>query len=127
MKRLVGVVSISLYFGLTGCSSGDLRMLSDGLAAANGYQVTYPDQSDVEYVGDIRWTTGIRYGNGFMKVDNMGGEYCKVRIDFEGGSSDYYYLDPYEKSGDVSISVYDQPDYLDMYCHSTDVVFQKEF
>lgn len=54
MKIKLIIASLMGAFALSGCSTGDLRAFNDGLSEANGYNVSYPDQREVNYTGDVK-------------------------------------------------------------------------
>jgi len=128
MKKIktLGLLIISLT-SIAGCSSGDVRAWNDAMAQTNGYTVHYPDQSDTTYVGDIKWTSGVYAGEGFMRIKNTSNDYCKVRIQLEDDSYKYYYLEPYEYIGDIYMSIYNQGAYMNTLCNSTRSVFNESF
>ena len=66
---------------VAGGSAGELRSWYDALNRANGYEVTYPDQSDTQYVGDIKWIAGVENGEGFQKLVNTGDNYSEVKVE----------------------------------------------
>lgn len=125
-KIILAILVLSVQM-IQGCSTGDLRMWNDAMSGANGYEVTYPDQSDTDYIDDIRWTTGVRNGQGFQKIKNTGNDYCKVRIEFEDGTYDYFHLAPGESSGSTYMSIYNQAEYIQTLCHSSRRVFNESF
>lgn len=129
MKNLPGNLAIGLaaLFILSACSSGDLRLFSDALNNSNGRNVTYPDQSDTEYVGDIKWVTGVRNGSGFQKITNTGRDYCKVKVTFENGNDRIYKLGPGESTGREHMSIYNQADYMNTLCNRTSRVYSEAF
>ena len=126
MKQLKIVVVLGTVVTLGACSSGDLRMWNDAMASANGYDVYYQDSSDVEYVGDVRWESGVSGGDGYLKIKNTGSKYCRVRIKFEDNSYDYYNLSPGD-SRSAYVSVYNQDTYMDTICNRTRDVFNESF
>ena len=97
----------------TACDPGSMRMMEDSFSEANGYEVVYYDQSEVDYLGEVRNTYGVRNGEGFHEYDNRGGDYYKIRVWYEDGSADFYYLEPYESTGRMSMSLYNQVDSTD--------------
>lgn len=125
-NRLLGVIVPFAFVGLAACSSGELRAFNDAMASANGYDVYYHDQSDVEWIGDIRWETGVRGGEGYSKIKNTGSDYCRVRLRFEDGSYKYYNLDPGE-SQSLWVSLYNQDDYMNTLCNRTSAVYNESF
>lgn len=128
MKKIktLGLLIISLT-SIAGCSSGDLRAWNDAMAETNGYNVYYPDQSDNTYVGDIKWTSGVYAGEGFMRIKNTGNNYCKVRIQLEDDTYKYYNVEPYEYIGDIYMGIYNQGAYMNTLCNSTRSVFNESF
>ncbi|MGJ8647810.1 MAG: hypothetical protein ACSHXJ_13005 [Marinomonas colpomeniae] len=127
MKKIHFIVTVLITQFLYGCSAGDLRSLNDSLSEQNGYQVTYPDQSDTDYTGDIRWTTGVKNGQGFQDIKNIGEDYCKVRVEYEDGNYDYFDLDPGEGSGSNYMSIYNQSVSMRTLCGSESSVFSESF
>ncbi|MFT5081804.1 MAG: hypothetical protein ACI84E_002471 [Planctomycetota bacterium] len=97
----------------TACDPGSMRMFADSFDEANGYEVIYYDQSNVDYIGEVRNTYGVRNGEGFNEYDNQGSDYYKIRAWFEDGSSSLYFLEPYETTGRMSMSLYNQVDSTD--------------
>ena len=127
MKKF-GFINICLVVVLLqGCSAGMLRAFNDAMTEQNGYTVTYPDQSDVTYVGEVRVTVGVRNGEGYYYAENTGEDYCKVRFTLEDNDYEYLFLDPYESSGSVYMSIYNQVDYIDTLCNTTSKVFNDPF
>jgi hypothetical protein len=119
--------TLLLLAAIQGCTTGELRAFNDALASQNGQQVYYPDQSDTEFVGDIKWTTGVWDGSGYQIIKNTGDDYCRVRVRLEDGSYEFYNLEPYEGTGDMYTSIYNQPDYMNIICNSTSRVFNTSF
>lgn len=117
------VVLSALMVTMVGCSSGDMRMFNDSMAG----DVYYPDQHDVEWVGDIKWTTGVKNESGFQTIYNSGDDYCKVRVTLEDDSIRVYRLDPGESTGKQYMSIYNQSEYLETICNSTSAVFNASF
>ena len=108
---LASLTAVSLLS--TACDPGSMRRLSDSLDEANGYEVVYYDQTSVDYIGEVRNSYGVRDGEGFHEYDNEGGDYYKIRVWYEDGSADYYYLEPYETTGRMWMSLYNQVDSSD--------------
>lgn len=125
MKRLLFAGLLVLF--LQGCSSGTLRAFNDALSEQNGYTVTYPDQSDTDYVGDIKWVTGVKNGDGFQRITNTGSDYCKVRVKFEDDSYRYFYLEPSESTGSMYVSIYNQETSMDTLCSPSERVYNSLF
>ena len=112
---------------MTACTTGDLRAFNDAMSGSNGQTVTYPDQSDTDYVGDIKLVTGVKNGSGFLSLKNTGDDYCKVKVDFEDGSNRIYSLDPGESTGRTYVSIYNQEDNINTMCHYSKRVFNESF
>ena len=128
MKAL-NVLALSGLVGITlsGCSTGDLRAFNDAMSESNGYSVSYPDQSNTDRVGDIKWTTGVKNGSGFELIRNTGDDYCKVKVDYEDGSERTFNLDPGESTGRRYVSVYNQSENMSTLCNVTARVFSESF
>lgn len=122
--KLIGLAACCAT--LVGCNAGEMRMWNDALSAANGYTTTYPDQSQVEYVGDIRWESGVSYGEGYLKIKNTGNNYCRVRIKFEDGTYDYWNVDPGESYSSY-VSLYNQDRNMQTLCNTTRAVYSEPF
>lgn len=120
---LSGLVSVAV----SGCTTGDLRAFNDAMSESNGYTVSYPDQSDTDYVGDLRWTTGVKNGSGFELIKNTGDDYCKVKVDYEDGSDRTFDLEPGESTGRRYVSVYNQSVNMNTLCNTTARVFNESF
>lgn len=120
---LSGLVSVAV----SGCTTGDLRAFNDAMSESNGYTVSYPDQSDTDYVGDLRWTTGVKNGSGFELIRNTGDDYCKVKVDYEDGSDRTFDLEPGESTGRRYVSVYNQSVNMNTLCNTTARVFNESF
>lgn len=118
--------AIGSLFALSACNAGDMRMWNDALAATNGYDVYYPNQSNTKYVGDIRWETGVYNGEGYMEIENESRKYCRVRVLMENGDYKYYNMDPWEYE-EVYVSIYNQADGMETICNTTSAVFQSSF
>ncbi len=123
-KLLLSIIPVML---VAGCSSGSLRAFNDAMSERNGYKVTYPDQSRTKYVGDVRFTTGVKSGSGFVSLKNTGDDYCKVQLTYEDGSNRVYNLDPGESTGRSYVSVYNQVDSARTLCNTTSRVFSSSF
>ena len=120
--KILGLLFVVASMFLAGCSAGDLRAFDD--AMNNNY---YPDQSDVKYVGDVRWETGVRNGSGYEKIKNTGDKYCKVRVTLEDGSKRTYRLDPHESLGTHHMSIYNQSKHMQTLCNVSSRVFSEPF
>ena len=118
---------IVITLATTACSPGDLRAFNDAMSGSNGYEVTYPDQSDTDYVGDIKWITGVRSGSGFQRIINTGDDYCKVKVTYEDGDYDIYNLDPDKSLGSRYVSIYNQAEHMNTLCNDTSRVFNETF
>ena len=124
--RITRLAGAAILVGLLGgCSTGDLRMLNDAMAAANGYEVEYPNQRDCRDAGDLRICTGVEYGSGFYEVRNRTSDYCKGYATLEDGSKRWFRLDPYATSNQ-SISVYNWEDETNWICDPSRDVFDAE-
>ena len=121
----INMTAVLLFLG--GCSSGDLRSFNDAMSEQNGYTVSYPNQSDTDYVGDVRWISGVRNGSGFQSLKNTGEDYCKVKISFEDETTLTYNLDPGEYTGSMYMSFYTQSTYVNTLCNTTSRVFNASF
>ena len=127
MKKIIfGATLLSLTL-LNGCSSGELRSFNDAMDEANGYTITYPNQSDVQYVGDVKWTVGIYNGSGYMDLKNTEDTYCKIKITFEDDSTRVYRLKAYESRNDIYMSIYNQAEYANSLCHEDIRVYDQAF
>ncbi len=128
MKSLKHLVLLCLFGPLiAACSSGDIRAMNDALSKQNGNNVSYPDQSDTTYVGDIKWVSGVRGGSGFQKITNNSDDYCKIRVKFEDGSYKYFKLAPGQGTGSMYVSLYNQGDYMRSICSSDRSVYDESF
>jgi hypothetical protein len=125
IKKTMVIIGVSSVILLNGCSSGELRSFNDAMSTSNGYTVSYPNQSDTTYAGDVKWVIGVYNGSGFMDLKNTDDQYCKVKITFEDETTSYYRLEPYESRNDIYMSIYNQGDYIDSLCHSTRAVFNQ--
>ncbi|MEG3620161.1 hypothetical protein V5T82_16980 [Magnetovibrio sp. PR-2] len=122
--------AFSIFIGtclMAGCSAGDMRMFGDTMSSMNGNEVTYPDQSNVQSVGDVKLLSGIKNGSGFLIIDNMGETYCRVRVTFEDGTKSYFNLDPGEDTGLKYMSVYNQGEHMRTICTTSSWVFSASF
>lgn len=127
MKKAILPLAV-LFILITGCTTGDLRLFGDSLAASNGNTVTYPDQQDTTYLGDIRWTTGVKNGNYFQVIKNTGDKYIKVRITYENNDYSYHNLKPYESTGTIYRGgIYNVATYMSTLSHSKSDVFNESF
>lgn len=122
----ISILTISASF-LFGCSSGDLRAFNDAMTEMDGHTVTYPDQSDVEWLDDIKWINGIKNGSAYTKVDNTGYDYCRVRLTFENDNTRIFNLAPKKSSGRVTVGIYNQAVYIETLCNTTSDVFNSQF
>ncbi len=121
------VAAVFILLFMLGCTSGELRQLNDVLSEQNGYSVSYPDQSSTDYVGDIKWVSGVRNGEGFQYFDNTGDNYCRVKVTFEDESYRIFNLEPYESTSQLYMSVYNQAEGIDTICNTTSAVFRASF
>jgi len=112
---------------MLGCTSGELRQLNDVLSEQNGNSVSYPNQSSTDYVGDIKWVSGVRNGEGFQYFDNTGDNYCRVKVTFENGNYRIYNLEPYETTRHLEMSIYNQAEGIETICNTTSAVFKASF
>ena len=128
MKKLkILVVTGVTTLTAVSCSTGDLRAFNDAMSGSNGYTVTYPDQRDTEYVGDIKWTTGVKNNSGFEIIKNTGDDYCKIKVDYENGDDRIFRLDPGESTGSMYVSLYNQSEYMSTLCNTSSAVFDSSF
>jgi hypothetical protein len=100
--------------GLSGCSAGTLRAINDGLAAANGYDVYYPDQRHCNG-SEVEICNGVYNGSAYYDVSNETREYCKVYVYMEDGTRNTVLLDPYEDDENYA-DVYNQVDRWEYIC-----------
>ena len=126
MKRLFFLTALSILC-LQGCTTGELRAFDDALSRQNGYEVTYPDQSETQYAGEIKWVTGVRNGQGFQNLINTGDQYCRVRVEYEEGDYDYFNLSPRKQTGSIYTNIYNQPTTMDTLCGPTHSTFYESF
>jgi len=124
---VVFLIAIVSFVGLNGCSTGDYRLVNDALSGSNGKQVTYPNQSETDYVGDIRVVTGMRNGSYFNRYKNTGKDYCKVRVKLENGSNRTLRLEPGENRSGNYGSVYNQIESVQTMCNEDRRVFSAPF
>ncbi|MAK60029.1 MAG: hypothetical protein CMK09_03525 [Ponticaulis sp.] len=127
MKIKFGAVLVLGALTVAGCSTGELRAFNDALAMQNGYNVTYRDQSDTKWIGDIKWTSAVQSGSYYTTAYNDGNEYCRVKIDFENDTSKTYNLDPGESTGRIYTSVYNQADYMNTLCGNSREAYNESF
>lgn len=98
-------------------------MFTDTLAG----NVTYPDQQDIDWIGDIKVITGVKNEAGYISLYNSGDQYCKVQVTFEDESTRIYKLEPDESIGRKYMSIYNQADHAETICGSTRDVFYESF
>ena len=127
MRYITITISLLVLFLIQGCTTGELRAFNDAMSESSGYTVTYPDQVDTEYVGDIVWTTGVEYGEGYQEIYNSGDTFCKVRVEYEDDDYDIFNLDPGEGTGSMYMSLYNQSTYITTMCNTTSDVFYESF
>lgn len=109
----------------SGCSTGDLRAFNHAMAEQNGQTVTYYDQTDTDYLDDIRITSGVRNNSAFVSLKNTSDDYCRVKITYEDGSSRIYNLDPGEGTGSMYVSLYNQEESYNSLCNPSRRVFSE--
>ncbi len=126
-SSLIYLMASLILVLMLGCTPGELRMLNDSLSEHNGYDVNYPDQSSIDYVGDIKWVVGVKNGEGFIYFENTGSEYCRVKVTYEDDSSRIYNLEPYEKTSRLYVSIYNQARGVRTLCNRTSAVFRSSF
>lgn len=127
MRIIQILLTVVLISTLQACSLGHMRAVRDALAEQNGETVYYPNQSDSLYAADVKLTTGVWNGYGYYSLDNTGDEYCRALVTLEDGTEKYYNLRPYEDTGDIDASLYNQPDDIYARCGSGSRVFDTYF
>ena len=126
MKRLSLLLLVAAT-ALSACHDGAVRAFTDGMNAAAGYQVYYPDSYDVDYVGDVKWTQGTENNSAYQIIQNTGSDYCKVRIRYENGEYDFFYLSPRESTGRQYVDIYNQEESMDTLCGPNRAAFDQSF
>lgn len=127
MRIIQILLIVVLISTLQACSLGHMRAVRDALAEHNGEPVSYPNQSESTYTDDVKFTRGVWNGYGYYSLDNTGDEYCRALVTLEDSTEKYYNLRPYEDTGDIDFSLYNQPDYAYARCSSSSRVFDTYF
>jgi hypothetical protein len=62
-----------------------------------------------------------------MTLSNEGDSYCKVKITFENENTRIFHLKPNGYRGNLSMSIYNQGEYINTLCNNTSTVFNESF